>query len=618
MPRHLPAFVAFLSLVDVGTEALAQRPPEAMTRQVSAVGAGIQGVVRDEAGQGLGGVSILAMGATLAVVRTDSRGQFLLLLAPGEYILRVVRDGYLSTVREAIRVHPAVPIERDITLMRLASDTQPARGPAPADAVALPVADDSDHAHTELAWRLRHMTRSVLRDAAAVPVAVERDDAGLRRGFGGRLSVIDWAVEGSARAATSFFGDTDFRGQVNFLTMSTLSGDTGETPLAWPRGAAYVVVGAPVGSHGDWSVHAAMVPDDLASWTLLGEYETHADRVHAFRLGVSYSTQASVTALAALPSIAAPGSRRVGGVYGFDTWRARPDVTLEYGLRIDRYDYLAETNLVSPRIGARVALFPGATVIAETSRRLIAPGADEFLPPSTRGPWLPPQRTFSTLAPDAPLHPEEVQRYELGLEYELAGPGSSTVGFRRVTESTRNQVATLFGLDSESEVGHYYVASSGSVDLEGWMMGVGGDLGPHMRGTLDYTVGRARWREAPPVGTLSRPMPPGARPVAGRVHDLTASLDGRIPGTATRLAVVYRFNTDLLRGDRRDRPAVGGRFNVEVRQELPYQPIQGGTLDLVFAVRTLLSASADRGSFYDELLTVAPPMRLVCGVQVGF
>jgi hypothetical protein len=96
------------------------------------------------------------------------------------------------------------------------------------------------------------------------------------------------------------------------------------------------------------------------------------------------------------------------------------------------------------------------------------------------------------------------------------------------------------------------------------------------------------------------------------------SLDGRVPRSATQLAVAYRLNSQLLRPGRPDRPAAKGRFNLEVRQQLPYQPIHGGQLDLVLAVRTLFTATADQASFYDELLTVAPPTRLVCGVQVKF
>jgi hypothetical protein len=245
----------------------------------------------------------------------------------------------------------------------------------------------------------------------------------------------------------------------------------------------------------------------------------------------------------------------------------------------------------------------------------LAPGAAEFLPPSSAGPWLPPQRTFSTLTPDAPLRPEAVDRFEMGLEYAMAWPAPLLLRVGRHVEAVENQVATLFGLDAERQVGHYYVATAGSPRLEAWVVGVESDLGQHGRAAVSYTRGQSRWR-----GSLTEtpPLPAGARPVTGEVADLVVSFDGRVPRSATQLAVAYRLNSHLLRPGRPDRPAAKGRFNLEVRQQLPYQPIHGGQLDLVLAVRTLFTATADQASFYDELLTVAPPTRLVCGVQVEF
>ncbi len=602
MPRHLPAFVVLLSFLDVGAGALAQTPArvtDGLGRPAGGIGAGIQGVVRDEAGQAVSGVSILAMGATLAAVRSDSRGRFLLLLAPGEYILRAVRDGYLSTVRESVLVGPQAPIERDITLTRVAPDEASS-------------ADAADHAHTELSWRLRHMTRSVLREHAAVTLPAE-DEA--TRVFAPRASLLDWVVDGSARAATSFLSGTDFRGEVNFLTMSLVAGEFGSAPLSVPRGSASVIVGAPVGSHGDWAVRAAMAADDLSSWTLAGDYSTHANQVHAFRLGMAFSTQTSVTARAALPSIAEPGTRRVGSAYISDSWRARPDLVLQYGVQVDRYDYLATPDLVSPTVGARLAVWPTATITTKVSRRLIAPGADEFRPPATSGPWLPPQRTFSTLMPETPLHAEAVQRSELGLEYGLEWPAPSVVRISRYFESVDGQFATLFGLDAESEVGHYYVAPAGNPYLEAWALGFESRLGAQARAAIQYTVGHAGWRR---LAAHSPILPVDAEATTERVHDVAVSFDGTLPRTSTQVSFAYRLNTYLLERDRSDRPGAAGRFNVEVRQELPYQPIRGGSLNLVLGVRTMFRGLTDDASFFDELLTVAPPMRLVCGVQVGF
>jgi hypothetical protein len=59
-------------------------------------------------------------------------------------------------------------------------------------------------------------------------------------------------------------------------------------------------------------------------------------------------------------------------------------------------------------------------------------------------------------------------------------------------------------------------------------------------------------------------------------------------------------------------------FAVEVRQALPYQPLRDGRLDLVVGVRNLFRDLDAVTSVYDELLTVAPPLRFVGGFQVRF
>jgi hypothetical protein len=108
-------------------------------------------LVRDAVGIALPDVSVLALGETIVSARSDPQGRFQLSLHPGDYILKATRTGYVSNYREPVKVQSTTLLERTITLTRQPGAPDPA---------------DEDHAHTDLAWALRHLTRSVLRDGS--------------------------------------------------------------------------------------------------------------------------------------------------------------------------------------------------------------------------------------------------------------------------------------------------------------------------------------------------------------------------------------------------------------------------------------------------------------------
>lgn len=611
MPRYLPtaALAAFTLLGATG--AFAQQrsmPPPVLVKQASAAGGRIQGVVRDDLGKVVGGANIVALGTTLAAARSDVRGKFLLMLPAGEYILRATRDGYVSTYREPVRVQTSVSLERNITLIRQSQLEAAAVGTIPV------LAEDTEHAHSDAAWWLRHLPRTVLRDGTEAGAGIV-DDGRANSEFAPNTSFFDR----SARAASAFFKGTDFRGQVNLLTTGSLSASAdGWLPENWSRGIAYVAVGAPVGSSGEWVVRGAMSPGDATSWTLLGEFASGRDRIHAMDVGVSFSTQAFLTPKGAPMTVGSTGTRSVGGAYLSDRWRMFPRVALEYGARVDRYDYVVDPLTISPRLGAEFAISRWIRVRVDARQRTFAPGADEFLPPVTAGPWLPPERTFSPLIAGGTLAAERVRRFEAGVDFALDANGSRTIGVRRFAESTANQIATIFGLDAASAAGHYYVSTPGDVEIEGWLARFDGRITRRVDAHLTYSVGDADWDNTASGRALRWLVPSAARHGTERLHDFTSTLGATLP-TSTRITLGYRVNALFTRSRAEGRtPAADNRFDFEVRQELPYQPIHGSVLDVVFAARTLLGDLRGEGSMYDELLTVAPPMRLMGGLQVRF
>lgn len=611
MPRRITTLVLAAVVAAVAATARSAAAQPAGTRapvatRASIHGGNVLGIVKDDAGRGIGGASVIALGPTSMLAKTDTLGRFTLSLMPGEYILRASHDLYISTYREPVRIDSSARLEREITLVRPGAAAGGGVTAAMAKAGQVPAGEaGQEHSHSEAAWRLRHLVRTVLRDEAATAVTT-----------GSALP-----PSGSPGAAAPVLHGIDFSGQVNFLTSSTMGGPAGWTPDQWPRGIAYVAVGAQVGDFGDWRMRAAFSggQGSAAAWVLLGELVGQERAAHAYRVGISYGAQ-GFDADASRPWHAmASTSRGVAGVYAFDRWKVLPGVVLDYGVRLDRYDYLADPELVSPTVGGRVHVMPRTVVTSQVSRRLVAPGADEFLPPPASGPWVPPERTFSSLVTRAAIRAEDVRHYEIGVEHVL-GPGGdrTTIAARRFRQTTAGQVATIFGLGATSDQGHYFVATPGSVELDGWGVGIRQQWRDRIQAAVNYSMILANWDPHRQARAIRHVAPSAVRFGHERLHDLTATFDADIPETRTRVTVAVRANSAFARSDAGALPILDGRFDVEVRQALPYQPIQGGRLELLFAVRTLSRDSRNSGSIYDEVLTVAPPLRLVGGFQVRF
>lgn len=615
------AFVLAAAAASVAAPSFAQvsRAPRAVTVEASSRSGVVQGVVRDDRGAVVPGVAVTAIGTSQAQARTDVTGTFSLPLVPGDYVLRATRDGYVSPYREWVRIGASARLERNITITR-----QPGLPDRPVLLASAALASTSAAAERErepspppaantslMAWYLRHLPRTILRDGAG---------SQRRADYRYLPSFLDWVVTESARATTSFFADTDFSGHVDFLTTNAMSPSQGWLPAGRPRGIANIVVGAPVGVHGDWRVRAAMSTGGLSSWVVLGEYEARDARMHAFRSGLSYGSQrpADMASVALLQT--ADRSRSVASVFALDRWRLRPGIELDYGLRLDRYDYVEGQHFLSPRVGARVAVAPRTFVTALASSAAVAPGLDEFLPPPSAGPWVPPERTFAALVAGVPFRSERVQRYEAGVEHDFGVIGHPrTLGVRWFRESSRDQLATLFGVDAAGATGHYYVGSPGSVTLDGWAVRLTGHFTTRIRASVDYSISRARWVFGHDVAAITRVMPSAVRPERERLHDVTSTFEATIPETETRVFVAYRLNSAFAHAAADGlSPMVDGRFSVQLRQALPIQPITGSHVEFLVSVSNLFRDPQHAGSFYDELLTVRTPRRVMGGVQVRF
>jgi len=597
----------------------------------------IRGVVSDERASPVAGAVVTALGSTAILAVTNHDGQFELLgLTAGSYVVTARLKGYVAPPAQRVeigsgarRISPLV-LRRARTSAPLLAAGIGAGEPDP-PAVADPASDGSsvdppaagdetpetDADHGETAWRLRHARRSVLKNVA-LPDDLLADDGPTNTWPGG---VVSRAVASPARFATSFFADTPFSGQVNFLTTGSF-----ETPKelfsseSLAHGIAYVRLGAPVGSNGDWELRGALTQADISSWILAGSYVTRAPAQHKYDVGWSYSTQrydgGNVLTRRDLPE----GSRNVGTMYGFDTFLIAPALTVSYGSRYARYDFLEDRNLVSPRVEVTVTPAERMRISAAVSHTAQAPGAQEFLAPGDTGIWLPPQRTFSSIEPGRPLRAEHTTQLSVALERDLGG---STVSLRAFRQEVDDQLVTLFGADLPSQptakIGHYVVGNAGDVSATGCTAAVRTLVANRVQGSIAYSLTKAQMRPADDLQYLVLLAPSALYRSNERIHDVATSIETNVPETSTRVLVLYRVSNGFVRPSQSpDRPALGSRFDVQIRQSLPFLNFTSAKWEMLIAVRDFFTETALDQSVYDELLVVRPPKRIVGGVTMHF
>ena len=319
-----------------------------------------------------------------------------------------------------------------------------------------------------------------------------------------------------------------------------------------------------------------------------------------------------------------PSARRaaVSGIGGDDRWRLKPHVELEYGARADRFDYLADPQLFSAHGGFNVQFAPRTFVTRRCRANMIAPGADEFLPPSD---WRPVAAgRANVLRADAAaaccsrrraarrrLARASLRRSAIWRRrFRFAASGKQSIG----------QMATLFAVARiRPSRGQYFVSHRlGTVGLFGWGMGIGGQFSPYVQRThricaRDVGLGSRHWR-----ARFDCAAPSVLRDEREHVQDLTATLDAdpaelrharqsRLP-RERRLQHPRRRHPD-------SRPAAS---TCRCASRCRIQPTPNSHVDLLFSIRNLFRDARGEASWYDELLTVGPPLRMMGGIQVRF
>jgi hypothetical protein len=603
------------------------------TSSRQAPGGSIVSVVRDKSGRPIPAAIVSAIGRRIITGVTDSEGRCTFTaLPPGDYLVRVHRPGFISassllvlggpgvstTWSFVLRPQPAVFIEEDsprapngvLAAGLIVGDGTALQPPLPASTTP-----DDDHDHGETAWRLRHLKRSVLKDAT--DVFIDDDDSE----FDDEVAATFARREGGAASlAASFLSAFPLAGQVNLLTTSSF--DSPQQLISagnLARGAALVSLGAAAGQHGDWSVQGAMTQGDVASWMVSGSYLTRAPARHVYDLGMAYSFQRYDGSNPAALAAVADGNRFAGLVYAFDSWTITQKVSLLYGGRYAKYGYI-EQSLFSPRARFTVTPTGSLRLSVGASQRASAPGAEEFVPSMIAGTWLPPERTFAPIS-GAAFTPQRTTHFDATAEHDFTP--TTLVGLRAFHQRTEDQLVTLFGLGNverpAADLGHYFVGTGGDVVARGWSVSIRQVIARRVRGSVDYTVTTAEWQSSPQSEIAASRLPGAVREGRERVQDVTASIDTDIPVTETHVFALYRLS-DGYAGNSIESlgPSFGARFDVQVTQSLPFMDFASAHWEMLVGVRNLFREMADEASIYDELLVVRPPKRIVGGLTLRF
>jgi TonB dependent receptor/Carboxypeptidase regulatory-like domain len=609
----------------------------------SAAAGWIEGFVTDDRSQPIGGAAVTAQGRDLLIIATDAEGRFALRgIAAGTYLMRVQGRGFAASRREFVQVLPSRGTRHDVQLRRAAMAAAAApveprviaagmggsqisagadpRSPSPESPIAAPASvEDDDHDHSAVAWRLRHLKRPVLRDTTArvadgiIPADEQLWDEA-------RFELRDWTL-GLGRAAASAIGTT-LSGRVQLLTTGAFdqpfeafaSNDV-------PTGIAHVNVGGPISAHTSWGVEAATSHGSVNSWFVGGSYATVLADSHGIELRSTYSRQRYEGANASVLAVFADESRNVGGVSISDHWTLTPRALVTVGGRYEHYDYLRAADLFSPSLSVALSPADHTWIRATVAQQMTAPGAEEFVPQAFGSFSLPPQRTFAPLVAGTAFDRQVTRHIGVAVEQDVA---SFRVGFRHFRQDVDDQLVTVFGVEPtdgrpRADLEHYSVATGGSFSASGWGVSVSRPVASHVRGSVEYRLSQASWRDAGDA-VLGRWAPSALRGVSEQVHDLTTRVDAEVPVTTTRVLATYRFSTGYTRDDLDElQPGPDTRFEVQVYQGLPFLDFTSAKVELVFAVRNLFRDTRDDlVSVYDELLVVRPPKRVVGGVTVQF
>ena len=417
---------------------------------------------------------------------------------------------------------------------------------------------------TELRWRLRHKSRSVLEERRAEVSSTNT---------GALERLMPWLPDMVATveyvAAPQPAGST----QIPVTRLMELQGDL-------PRG-------------GRWLVSGFVQPSEYARWRTVTETTVGPFRGHEISVTTAWANRPFILRPSAATN-EVPEKALEGVVLVKDRWRMAQPLALSLGARYSYVGFVADAHHFDPVTALEWLPSKGTTVRAALSARTLVPGGGS-LSLSPLDPIVPASRSARL---------GRSWRTEVAAERRLGGTRLAARAFR---EDIRNPFVNVL-LEPFDIEARTIPLGSGMV-VRGVGTSVSQRVGSLIEGTLSYSLGHVYRPPVPSVeweggGDAMLFVPKGT------YHDLVGRLTTSIEPTDTHVSAFSRLVV-----------AKGGHrflYEVQLRQVVPFVERPTGTQWAVVVAMRNLPWETQEDDALGGIADANPPRRVVGGVSVRF
>ena len=499
-----------------------------------------------------------------ALTISNTSGHFSISLNPGVYTLMAQSFGHISAVVPEIIVPRAQPIR-----VQLRSQRQ----------VASMLSNETPF---DIGYALRPQVRDILRQAEPAIADI------------GSTQNVAWLNSSEEQSMWANVG-----GEFSLWTVAPLDGTFEDN-----RTATDFAMGSVGTGRQEWGFRGQLADGGVVR--AQGEMTRLLNDSHALNVGVGFAGKdLAVSADSEYES----RSMWVGSIDAEDVWRLGEAVQVGYGLRLEHYDYLEDTALMSPRVQVAYAPVESVTLTSEVSYDAEAPGFAELRFQADRLVVS----HMDVLSIDN-IVPERTMHYEIGIQ---TGFANTTWRARAYHDEARDELVGVYfaNVNGSSD---YFVSNVGDSVTRGFELDIRQSFMGSVSAIAKYTYGRREGGSVPTGMVVDRGLLTDTdtynnskAAIVGVIHEVAAGVETVVGGYDTRLNAIYYWKAGIpvVRGG--PLGSVYERLDMNVRQPLPFRAFSSDWSALL-QVQNVLGRAYD--GVFDFRLDNTPVLaRLVSG-----